>query len=342
MKDYARGIYAPVRATADSFPSSPAGTARAGVLGATGYTGRELVRLLTRHPQLELVFATSESASSLSVQGRPIELIHASKAVSLEADVVFCCLPSGESGVVTAAFAEAGARAIDLSADLRPPDGAAVYGLTELYREHIREATLVANPGCYPTGVLLALAPLLWLELVSGEAPVIVDAASGVTGAGRSTRPELLFGEVAEDFRAYGTGNGHRHLPEMRWGLEAAGGFQVPLVFTPHLLPVRRGILETIYVPVQPGVTGADVFAAWQGAYKDEPCVELFRDRPPSLVDAVGRSAVCLHACDVGDVPVPMVQLVVALDNLLKGASGQALQNANLMLGFEETLGLPL
>jgi N-acetyl-gamma-glutamyl-phosphate reductase len=342
MRNYAREISTPALAAAISFPLFSAATARAGVLGATGYTGRELLRLLAPHPRLEIAFATSESAPSLSVQGREVELVPLSQTADLEADLVFCCLPSGESGAIATAFAERGVRAVDLSADLRPPTGGSIYGLTELYRESIREAALVANPGCYPTGALLALAPLLRLELVAGDGPVIVDAASGVTGAGRSARPELLFGEVAEDFRAYGTGNVHRHLPEMRWGLEEAGGFEVPLVFTPHLLPVRRGILETVYVPIQPGVTAADVFAAWEAAYRDEPYIELFRDRPPSLTDAVGRNAVCLHACNVSGGGFHMVQLVVALDNLLKGASGQALQNANLMLGFDETLGLPL
>jgi N-acetyl-gamma-glutamyl-phosphate reductase len=311
------------------------------VLGAAGYTGREILRLLARHPRFDLAFATSESSSHVSVLGRPVELVHASRALELEAEVVFCCLPAGESGSCALAFAERGIRAIDLSADLRPPEGGGVYGLTELYRDRVRDARLVANPGCYPTAALLALIPLLRLELVSGGGPIVVDAASGVTGAGRTARADLLFGEVAEDFRAYGLGNGHRHLPEMRWALAAAAGFEPPLVFTPHLLPVRRGILETIYVPVQPGVGGADVLAAWAGAYRGEPFVEIWRERSPTLSDVAGRNVVALHACDVAGVSSPMVQLVVALDNLLKGAAGQALQNANVMLGLDETLGLP-
>jgi N-acetyl-gamma-glutamyl-phosphate reductase len=341
MRNYARTILTAVDAAGARLPSPSPAAARVGVLGATGYTGRELLRLLAGHPRLELAFASSESAASLRLLGRSVELVPAARALDVEAELVFSCLPSGESGPAAAAAAERGARVIDLSADLRPPGTGAVYGLTELYRQSIREASLVANPGCYPTGVLIALVPLLRLELAASGTPIVVNAASGVTGAGRTARPELLFGEVAEDFRAYATGNVHRHLPEMRWALEAAGGFDVPLVFTPHLLPVRRGILETMHVPVQPGVTAADVLAVWQSAYGQEACVELYRERPPSLVDVVGRNVVCVYASDVAGVGA-LVQVVAAFDNLLKGASGQALQNANLMLGFDETLGLPL
>ena len=315
--------------------------ARVGVLGATGYTGRELLRLVAAHPELGLAFASSESSSRLRVGGRELDLVTADQALELDADLVFCCLPYGRSGVVAAGLAARGVRVVDLSSDHRPPEGAGAYGLPELFRDRVAEATLVANPGCYPTGVLLALVPPLRLDLVRPAATAVVNAASGVTGAGRTPSAELLFGEVAEDYRAYALGNSHRHLPEMRWALERSSATPVSLVFAPHLLPVRRGILETILLPVRAGVSSAEVHAAWQAAYAGEPFVELFAGRPPSLADVVGRNAVCLFACDVAAAGEPAVQVVVALDNLLKGASGQALQNANLMLGLDERLGLP-
>lgn len=309
-----------------------------GVLGATGYTGRELVRLLAGHPRVQIAFATSENSSRLRVPGADVELTTYEEAVSIAADLVFCCLPHGDAGAATLRFTSLGARVVDLSADHRPPAGTGAYGLPELYREGVREAVLVANPGCYPSGLLLGLVPLLREELVA-SAPVVVDAASGVTGAGRTPKRELLFAEIAEDYRAYAPGNEHRHLPEMRWAIAEAGG-GISLAFTPHLLPVRRGILETVYVPLRTG-TAADVLAVWSAAYSHEPFIEIFRDRPPALSDAVGRNVVCLFARDLKAVEPPMVQLVIALDNLLKGASGQALQNANLMLGYDERLGLP-
>lgn len=315
--------------------------ARVGVLGATGYTGRELLRLVAAHPELGLAFASSESSSRLRVGGRELDLVTADQALELDADLVFCCLPHGRSGAVAAGLAARGVRVVDLSSDHRPPEGAGTYGLPELFRDRVADARLVANPGCYPTGVLLALVPPLRLDLVRPAAMIVANAASGVTGAGRTPSAELLFGEVAEDYRAYALGNSHRHLPEMRWGLERSSAMPVSLLFTPHLLPVRRGILETILLPVRAGVSSAEVHAAWQEAYAGEPFVELFAGRPPSLADVVGRNAVCLFACDVAAAGEPAVQVVVALDNLLKGASGQALQNANLMLGLDERLGLP-
>jgi N-acetyl-gamma-glutamyl-phosphate reductase len=169
---------------------------------------------------------------------------------------------------------------------------------------------------------------------------VIVDAASGVTGAGRNTRRDLLFGEVAEDYRAYGVGNRHRHVPEIAAGLARVGG-GTEFVFTPHLLPVRRGILETMYVPVAAGADAAAVLAACRAAYAEEPFVEV-REELPSLRDVVGRNVVALGAAEVAGLSEPLVLLIAAFDNLIKGAAGQAVQNANLMLGLEEREGLPL
>jgi N-acetyl-gamma-glutamyl-phosphate reductase len=312
---------------------------KAGILGATGYTGRELVRLLRLHPALELSFASSEAEAGTSVLGNGLRYVRAEDAPLEEVDVVFSCLPTGESGAWAVRAAGAGALAIDLSADLREGAAGAVYGLPELWRAELAGARLVANPGCYPTGILLALAPLLAAGLVDGTRPVIVDAASGVTGAGRSAKRDLLFGEVAEDYRAYGVGNGHRHVPEIAAGL-ARTGVPTEFVFTPHLLPIRRGILETMYVPLSEGVAVADLMAAAQRAYADEPFVEVLESLP-SVQDVVGRNVVALGFSSVAGVTRPLALVVAAFDNLLKGAAGQALQNANLLLGRAEAEGLP-
>jgi N-acetyl-gamma-glutamyl-phosphate reductase len=209
-------------------------------------------------------------------------------------------------------------------------------------RDAVRGAALVANPGCYPTGIVLALAPLLRGALLDTTRPVVVDAASGVTGAGRSARRDLLFGDVAEDYRAYGVGNTHRHVPEIARGLARVnGGGGAPFVFTPHLLPVRRGILETMYVPLRAGADRAAVLAAYRDAYGQEPFVDVLADGLPGLRETTGRNVVMLGAAPVTGVDAPLLLVVAAFDNLMKGAAGQAVQNANLMFGFEETEGLP-
>ena len=314
-------------------------TFTAGVLGGTGYTGRELIRLIRAHPGLELVFATSEAEAGAPVQGNGLRYTSAMDAPLGMADVVFSCLPTGESGPWALRAAGAGALSIDLSADLREGVAGAEYGLPELWRERIRGARLVANPGCYPTGILLGLVPLLAAGLVDGTRPLIVDAASGVTGAGRSAKRDLLFGEVAEDYRAYGVGNSHRHVPEIAAGL-ARAGTETEFVFTPHLLPIRRGILATMYVPLVAGVDVGAVAAALAQAYAGEPFVEV-QEELPSVKDVVGRNVVALGTSEVRGVSRPLALVVAAFDNLLKGAAGQALQNANLVLGLPEAQGLP-
>jgi N-acetyl-gamma-glutamyl-phosphate reductase len=320
-----------------------------GILGAGGYSGREAARLLSSHPRARIAFATSESEAgtplSRMVRGAgDVMLMRAENAPLAECDAVLLCLPHGESLKWAARAREAGAKVVDLSSDLRVrtpqmPAWAreAVYGLPELHREQIAGADLVANPGCYPTAALLALAPLIDQDLIDG--PVIIDAASGVTGAGRSPKKELLFGEVAEDFRAYAVGNVHRHLAELRDQAVMLGGGTAPeLVFTPHLLPVKRGILETIYVPLRERVETP--FRLWDNAYAGEPFVEVMDDRMPSLSDVVGSNRVALGATMVDGVQKPMLLVVAAIDNLVKGAAGQAVQNLNLMFGLEETEGL--
>ena len=315
---------------------------RAAVIGATGYTGQELIALLRRHPAFELVYATSEGEAGASVPGTSLTYTPVAEVPLSDVDVVFTCLPTGESGAWALRAREAGARAIDLSADLREGQGGAVYGLPELWREQVVDQPLIANPGCYPTGVLLALAPLIRAGLLDATRPVMVNAASGVTGAGRSAKRELLFGDVAEDFRAYGVGNTHRHVPEIAQGLARANsGHGAPFVFTPHLLPVRRGILETMHVPVVAGTKRGHVIEVLTNAYDAEPFVEVWSTGLPALRDVVARNVVALGAADIERLDVPMVTVLAAFDNLVKGAAGQALQNANLMFGFDETEGLP-
>jgi len=215
-----------------------------GVLGASGYVGEELLRLLTRHPGASVVFATAESSAGERREG--VDLVRIADAPFPRAEIVLSALPHGVSARYVNEARAAGKRTVDLSADFRlSPE--AVYGLTEVTRPRVAAAELVANPGCYPTAALLALLPLAQRGLIDQSREVVIDAASGVTGAGRTPKQELLFGEVAEDFRAYAVGNEHRQLPELLTTLAREGGFAGDLVFTPHLLPVKRGILETIH-----------------------------------------------------------------------------------------------
>jgi N-acetyl-gamma-glutamyl-phosphate reductase len=314
---------------------------RVGVLGASGYAGRELCALILRHPNLELSFATAneQRGTRVRVAGRELELIATEDARLGDAELVFSALPHGASQEWVASARQAGARAVDLSADLRPGNGCEgiPYGMPELSRDLLAGASLVANPGCYPTAILVALAPLLRAELVAPDSAIIIDAASGVTGAGNSPKRELLFAEVAHDYRAYGTGNTHRHLNEMR-AVVGAMTNSVDLVFTPHLLPVPRGILATITLTLKAPL--ADPLSPWRDAYSGEPFVEI-TDTAPTLREVVGRNVVRLSAQPLVGTRRPMLLVLSAIDNLVKGAAGQAIQNANLMLGLPETAGLP-
>ncbi|HEX6588440.1 MAG TPA: N-acetyl-gamma-glutamyl-phosphate reductase [Longimicrobiales bacterium] len=315
------------------------------VLGASGYAGRELCAILARHPHARVRVAAARGAGVLRVPGAdPLELTALDDVSLAGCDVVFSCLPHGES----AAWLErapSDALLIDLSADLRPGHAGAhplaaraTYGLTELARGDVRGAQVVANPGCYPTAALLGLAPVLRRGMVAG--PVVIHAASGVTGAGRSPKAELLYGEVAEDYRAYGVGNEHRHLGEIRATASALAGVPLDVVFTPHLLPVRRGILETIHVPLAQPLDTAAARELWRDDYASEPFIALYDDEVPSLRDVVGTNRVAIHVRRVSNVDAPALQLIVAIDNLVKGAAGQAVQNMNVALGVAETEGL--
>jgi len=312
-----------------------------GILGASGYAGRELCGLVARHPGMQLAFAAANGQRGQRARFGASEITFlAPDDVRLDdAEMVFSALPHGASAEWVGAARKTGARVIDLSSDFRPGNSetAAPYGLTEIMRDTISGAELVANPGCYPTAVLIGLAPLLARGLVRAGATINVNAASGVTGAGFAPKQELMFAEVAEDFRAYAPGNVHRHLAEMNALVRELGG-ENDILFTPHLLPVARGILATITVPVTAAL--AHPSALWREFYAGEPFVEI-ADSPPSLRDVVHRNVVRLSVHAAAGVRQPTLVIIAAIDNLLKGAAGQAVQNANLLLGLDERIGLP-
>jgi len=313
-----------------------------GVLGASGYAGRELCALILRHPGLSLAFATAneQRGATVRIGGRDVTFVAPDDAQVDSAELVFSALPHGASKESIARVRDIGVRAVDLSADLRPGNGCEgiAYGLTELNRSVVSGAALVANPGCYPTSILVALAPLVERGLVAPGSTIIANSASGVTGAGNSPKREYLFGEVTEDYRAYGIGNTHRHLKEMRATLDTWNA-DADLVFTPHLLPVARGILSTITVPLVRPLD--DVLAPWREAYANEPFIEISSETP-SLKDVAYRNVARISAVPLAGVRAPTLLVTSAIDNLLKGAAGQAVQNANLMLGLDETAGLPV
>lgn len=315
-----------------------------GVLGASGYAGRELCALVSLHPGLSLEFATAneQKGERLALPGgRSLTFTSADDVPLDRVALVFSALPHGASRPAVERARRAGVRVVDLSSDFRPghgTDAAAVYGLTEANRDAIREAQLVANPGCYPTAILLALWPLVAAGRIGAGATIHVAAASGVSGAGNSPKRELLYGEVSENYRAYGTGNVHRHLPEMLATMKSFGA-DADLLFTPHLLPLVRGILATITVAVT-GLEDDDPMDLWRRHYAGEQFVEC-ADGPPSLREVANRNVVRVHAQRVQGIRTPTLLILSAIDNLVKGAAGQALQNANVMLGLDEGAGLP-
>lgn len=317
-----------------------------GVLGASGYAGRELCGLIARHPRLELAFASAneQRGQKARIGAAEVTYVATEDAPLDRAELVFTALPHGASAKWVGNARANGARVVDLSSDFRPGAGVAgdcekaPYGLTELMRSRIPGADIVANPGCYPTAILLAIAPLLKEHWMVPGATVNVSAASGVTGAGYTARPDLLFAEVAEDFRAYAVGNAHRHIAEMQAVAGELNGSDVDILFTPHLLPVARGILATITVPVKEYVD--DPLELWRGMYAGEPFIEI-ADQPPCLRDVVRRNVVRISVSKAANMKQPTLIIISAIDNLVKGAAGQALQNANLLFGIDERVGLP-
>jgi len=313
-----------------------------GVLGASGYAGRELCAIIQAHPGLSLAFAAANSqrgeTAALPLGGSVT--FRATDDVRLgDAALVFSALPHGASSEWVARARAAGAKVVDLSSDHRIGNGASdgiPYGLTELRRDAVRSADLVANPGCYPTAALLGLLPLLEGGHVAKGARIDISAASGVTGAGLSPRLDLLFGEITENFRAYGVGGAHRHLKEMR-ALATELRADADLLFTPHLLPIARGILATITVPLAAPL--ADPMGLWRDRFAGERFIEV-TDELPELRQVQHRNVARITVRTVEGVRTPTLQVFSAIDNLVKGAAGQAMQNANLMLGLDEGLGL--
>lgn len=321
------------------------------IVGASGYTGRELLTLLARHPQLRAtVVMTARAGAAPEAPAFPGDPTIDALDVARLADVdgVFLCTPHGAASEIAKAALAAGKKVVDLSADFRLRDAAdyqrtygsphpapellamAVYGLTEHRRERVAQARLVANPGCYPTSILLPLLPLLHHRLVDGAAPIVADSKSGTSGAGKAPSERTHFGNVHENFCAYGVGN-HRHAPEIQ---QEAG--TTNLVFTPHLLPTFRGILSTIYLTPAPGVTADAMRSCLRERYAQEPFVRVYEKGQPELRVVQHKNQCHIAVAASG----PLVVVTSAIDNLQKGASGQALQNMNLMLGLPEGDGL--
>jgi N-acetyl-gamma-glutamyl-phosphate reductase len=336
--------------------------ARIAILGASGYTGVELLRLLAHHPQAEIVAMTADRQA-----GKPIgsvfphlarrdlpTLVSIAEVDWSKIDLVFCCLPHGTTQEVIASLPKH-LRILDLSADFRLADPAlyakwyghahravalqrhAIYGLTEITRQAIANARLVAVPGCYPTGAQLPLIPLVKAALIDAD-DIVIDAKSGITGAGRGLKETSLYAEVAEGITAYAVAN-HRHLPEIEQGLSAAARRPIAVSFTPHLMPMNRGILSTIYVRLVNGATTGDLRQVLERAYAGEPFVRVLPDGGMPATHHVRGSNLCLIGLAQDRLSGRAI-LVSAIDNLVKGASGQAVQDMNVMLGIPETAGL--
>ncbi|MCS6772886.1 MAG: N-acetyl-gamma-glutamyl-phosphate reductase [Anaerolineae bacterium] len=333
-----------------------------GIFGATGYTGLELVRWLHRHPRARIGFAHSEShpgtrLSDVLPCSYDLTLVALDEAPLEKVDVVFSCLPHGISAEVCQRALRAGKRVIDLSADFRLRQAQtyaqwyahahplpnlleiAVYGLPERYRAQIAQAQLVANPGCYPTSVLLGLLPLLEADALDGDV-VIVDSKSGVSGAGRKPTLSTHFVEVNESLAPYNIGHVHRHIPEIEQELNAVSGRSARVIFSPHLLPISRGILSLIYVRLKPELATMDWHARYVERYAGEPFVRVLPlGQISTIAHAAHTNLAVISVHPVADV-APWMQVVCCIDNLVKGASGQAIQNMNLMFGLDEREGL--
>ena len=313
-----------------------------GIFGASGYAGRELCALVNAHPQLRLEYATANAqrGETAVLGGQEVTFVATEDAPVNQAELVFSALPHGASAAWVAVARGEGLHAIDLSSDLRPGHTTedVPYGLTEVARERLRDAPVIANPGCYPTAILLSLVPLLARGLVRAGSTIVLDAASGVTGAGNSPKAELMFAEVSENYRAYAVGNEHRHLPEMRF-LVGSYGTDADLLFTPHLLPVARGILATVTVQLSQEIDNP--LQLWHEHFAGERFIEI-SEKLPTLRDVIHRNAVRISVRKAHGLRAPTLIVLSAIDNLVKGAAGQAVQNANVCLGLPEAMGLPL
>jgi N-acetyl-gamma-glutamyl-phosphate reductase len=334
---------------------------KVGIFGASGYTGFETLSIIRKHPAAMLIFATSESSagqmlSELYPVPWEVPLTPLADVPLAKVDAVFCCLPHGASMSTVSAARQAGVRVIDLSADFRLLDAdlyqnwygvpheapallsQAVYGLPEINRARVRETDLLANPGCYPTSVLLALYPLLKARLLAAAAPIIADSKSGVSGAGRKPTLKTHFVEVNENLSPYNIGQSHRHVAEMAQGITQLGGPGHKLIFSPHLTPISRGMLSTVYVSLTDDLSSSAAQSLYAETYAAEPMVRVL---------PTGQLATMAHTqhTHLGVISVTWInprQLIIcsSIDNLGKGAAGQAVQNFNIMFGLEETAGL--
>ena len=347
-------MHTAVHPRAASKGGDAANAIRVAVAGATGYTGQELLRILSRHPSVRITTATSSGATSSTGPRKLPALGHLFKgeitpldppSLAQDADVVFLALPDKAAADLAPMLVDAGVRVIDLSGAFRLRDQALrarwypethalpqglAYGLTELERPSVEGARMVANPGCYPTATLLALRPLISAGLIASGSDIVVDAKSGVSGAGKTPSERTHFSEVHGSVAAYGV-FGHRHGAE----IEQGAGCQVN--FVPHLMPLDRGILSTIYVRVTPGTTETSLAALYERTFGGEPFIRLVGSSLPEI-----KHVAHTNFCDIGwrvDSSGRAV-LVSVIDNLLKGASGQAVQNMNVMLGLDQTTGL--
>ncbi len=318
---------------------------RVAIVGVTGYAGGELARILLRHPEVRLVAAVARSHQGEPLRdvqqhlhGAPASLVIGSDIA--DAEIVFTALPAGEAAKLAPAWLAEGRRVIDIGSDFRlrdagayerwygythpAPDllGEAVYGLTELVRQRLRTARVVANPGCYPTATILALAPALRARLIEDD--LIVDAKSGVSGAGHTVDEAYLFGTIDESVRPYGVPR-HRHTPEIAQEAALLSGGAPRLTFTPHLIPMTRGLVASCYATLRPGVGAAQVMEAYASAYAEEPFVRVTASYPSTKATLGGNWWLVVFG---------------AIDNLVKGAAGSAIQNLNAMVGLPETLGL--
>ncbi len=333
---------------------------RIGIVGASGYTALELLKILLKHPQVKVTQLTSRD------EGTPhLDDVHPALRGQLDlnlipldisdfvqqVDCAFCCLPHAASAEIVGQLLDQGIKVVDFSADyrlndvetfekwyqVRHPDarriGSVPYGIPEFFRQEIRTAQIVANPGCFPSSALLPLAPLLRANLIQ-PARIIVDSKSGVSGAGRKPNLKFHFPECNESLAAYGVGT-HRHMPEIDQLIERITGAKINSVFTPHLVPMDRGILSTIYVDPEPGNGASELMAELRRFYFDEPFVRV-TDQLPTTKDVSGTNFCDITVRQCGSTII----LISVLDNLIKGASGAAVQNFNLMFGLQETTGL--
>lgn len=327
---------------------------RVGVFGASGYAGLDLMEILRGHSAVRVVFATSNTYANQSVPGTELHYIPSESADLSSVDAVFLALPHKTSAQYARQAVDVGVKVIDLSADLRLEDAAVYetwygphphpellpvpYGLPEMHRDRLRDVSVVAAPGCYATAILLGLYPLLQSNGLELTAPIIVDAKSGVSGAGRVPTERTHFVEVYGNLTPYNTGRAHRHIAEVEQEINRFGAYGTPLIFTPHLLPVDRGLMASLYVTPSYNMGVDKVYNLYSNVYADEPLVRVL---PPGE-NATLRHAVRTNLCVISVQPVTdqMVYITSVIDNLRKGAASQAVQCFNLMMGLPETMGL--